>query len=149
MQIQIGQNVSYEVDKVVVPMIVIHSGANKELNVNVPYEWRDTQGKILRTGHNNYTETQLIAAFAAQGQDFVPVGTVLKSLLPSMGHVGIHLNDDGTIDSESLGVGLKPDGKHGWVVTKKDATQFAAAISPLTCDQLKAMVVAFTQMIFA
>jgi hypothetical protein len=148
MQVQIGQSVTYDVEKVVVPMLVLRISEGL-LHITCPYEWRDAQGKSLRTGFNIYMEAELDAAFASMGQDFGPVKAVLKTLIPTpMGNVKVLFNEDGTLESETVSPGVNPDGKH-WVTVKKDATQFAAAISPLTCDQLKAMVAAFSQMIFA
>jgi len=146
MNITVGQTVSYSVASVQVKNVLISKGSDGKLRIMAPYAWLDSANVVLRTGTNVYTEAQLTTALGSNAPSAI---ALMGSLVPSTGTSGncsILLGDSVTaIKGYS---GRDDAGKGKWFSTTLDAAAFATAISPMTVDQLKAMIQAFTATVF-
>ena len=150
MKVAIGTIVTYDVDEVEVSNIIISSHENN-LVITAPYVWLDADGKRIRRGDNVYAESDLVATFAAHGQDFSQIVPILRSLIPTSGTSGncnVLFADDGGVTAIKGYAGIDEGGKGKWFSEFMTLEQFTNAISPLTIEQVKQMVQMFTLSIF-
>lgn len=140
MQVETNTSVTIDVKKVNVLNLMLTKSQDKLL-ITAPYQWIDSNGKIVKSGCNMYKETDLTAL----GDQKDAVIAVLKSLIPTTGKNGncnIMLGDTITARKGYMG-----DTK--WESEVMNQAQFLAAIAPLTKEQIVQMVSSFTTAIFA
>jgi hypothetical protein len=143
MNITIDQTVSYDVKDVAITNILL-SNQNDKLFIMSPYQWKDSTGKVIRTGNNRYSETDLLAKGISSD-----VITILKTLVPTEGTSGncnIFLKD--IITATKGYSGFDENGKGKWFSETLTEEQLLTAISPLTKQNVLDMVASFTTAIF-
>ena len=141
MDIATNTTVNYDVKNVSINNILLTKQQDK-LIVMAPYQWKDSTGKVIRTGNNVYKETDL----ASLG---TPTINILKALIPSnngTGNCNILLKDTITAIKGYSGI---ENGKGKWFSESLTEAQLLAAISPLTKQNVIDMVTSFTTKIFA
>jgi hypothetical protein len=110
-----------------------------------PYQWKDSTGKIIRTGTNRYSETELLTKGLTSD-----VISILKTLIPitgTSGNCNIFLKD--TLTAMKGYSGVDENGKGKWYSESLTEVQLLNAISPLTKQNVIDMVASFTASIFA
>lgn len=142
MNVTVDTKVSYDVKNVVIKDFTIFLDSLNKLIVVVPYEWFGANDKSIRKGINQYKEADLISSFAAMNQDFAPIAIILKTLITKPGNFKMVLGESvtGLKSTPVVTAGVKT-----WTNESFTEVQLAELIAPLTIQQIKNIVTAFTQ----
>jgi hypothetical protein len=140
MKIETNATVTLDVKSVNILNLMLTISRN-ELLITAPYQWLDTNGKVVRSGCNMYKETDLTIL----GDQKNAVIAVLKSLIPITGKNGNCNVILGTTITARKGY----MGDVKWESEVLTQEQFLTAVSPLTLEQITQMVTVFTTVIFA
>jgi hypothetical protein len=137
MQIETNTTVTLDVKKVNILNLMLTKSQDKLL-ITAPYQWLDTNGKIIKSGCNMYKETDLVALGT-------PTIAILKSLIPVTGKNG----NCNVIFGKTIVARKGYMGDVKWESEVLTQEQFLVAVSPLTLEQITQMVTSFTTAIFA
>jgi hypothetical protein len=145
MNVTVNTEVSYAVKEVKVKSLTFRL-KEAGLVLDAPYVWLDAEGKVVKAGTNKYDEASLVASFTAQGVDLAPMLSIFKGVLAPIAECKILRIDLVTPVSATM-VQVGAEGKY--VSIKLDETQLAAALVPVTIEQLQQMVGGFTAAVLA
>jgi len=137
MKIETNTTVSLDVKSVNVINLMLTKSQDK-LIITTPYQWLDSNGKIVKSGCNTYKETDLVVL----GE---PTIAILKSLIPITGKNGnCNIMLGKTITARK---GYMGDVK--WETEVLTQEQFLVAVSPLTIQNITEIITSFTTAIFS
>jgi hypothetical protein len=135
MDITTNKTVNYEVNKISINNIMINLFRNR-LDINAPFEWKDSNGAVVRKGGYRLTEEDLIKMDANNSV----LISKLKAILPSTGtmkNMSIRLGDTITARSNYNNIETKK-----WETISYTQEQFEALLSTreLSIEAIKQII---------